>query len=74
MYKFLTLFLVLLYLPATYANRNPFQAATIHNNKQALHTVIIPLHYNDATNVAKLLTEKHSHFLSSAGHISVDKH
>ena len=58
------------------AERNPFQEFTIPNitsSQQRLQTTVIQLHYNDAVNVAKLLTEKNSHFLSSAGHISVDK-
>ena len=57
--------------------RDPFQDATTNYGsklaEQKPNTVVVKIHYKNASNIAKLLSEKNSHFLSPTGHITVDK-
>lgn len=40
------------------------------NNQQ---TIVVPLYYQDASTIGKLLQNKNSHYLSATGHITIDK-
>lgn len=65
--------MILFFLLSSSAIRDPFvpTAITVTENS-AMQTILIPIHYADATTVAEFLNNPHSHVISPSGFVAVD--
>jgi type IV pilus assembly protein PilQ len=69
------LLLIFICIEPLAATRDPFQdvSQSESNSANSVPGILIPIHYADAEDIAKSLIAKNSGFLSTSGHISVDK-